>query len=148
MQFRMSIIPRPISARVSWLLVSLFGLAIVTAGAILWGAREWRQQRLLPPPAAFMEGSNPFLNTRPGVKYVGTARCTECHAKEGSTDCSLNLEDELLTDRRGYAGSCSWLVDRRRSKIHGAGVKTHPGTPLARGRLHGTPRLLSESPCP
>ncbi len=67
--------------RKPWRRLLPFGVLALLAGS-LWGAFEWQRGRQSPPadaPAA--KPVSPFLNTRPGVKYVGTARCGECHVQ-------------------------------------------------------------------
>jgi cytochrome c-type biogenesis protein CcmH/NrfG len=73
--------PPPAAARTLGRRLLPFGLLVVLAGS-LWGAYEWQRSRPSPPvdaPAADI--TSPFLNTRPGVKYVGTARCADCHVE-------------------------------------------------------------------
>jgi hypothetical protein len=59
----------------------LIGLIVVGAGSA-WGVYEWERRRAAPPPSKI---GPVLLNTRSGVKYVGSARCGECHEKEAST---------------------------------------------------------------
>jgi hypothetical protein len=66
-----------------WLLA--LGLFAGMAG-LLWGAYEWQRRRATPPTDdAHAPSTSPYLNTRPGVKYVGSARCGDCHAAESRT---------------------------------------------------------------
>jgi hypothetical protein len=54
-------------------------VAAGVAGAVYeWGPRP-------RPIQAPSEPTSPFLNTRPGVGYVGSARCADCHATEART---------------------------------------------------------------
>src|SRR5689334_1898893 len=70
------------TARWRWLLV----LAVLAAGAGsvgLYLARTDGTAAALPPSFDVPPvTASPFLNTRPGVGYVGSARCRECHAAE------------------------------------------------------------------
>jgi hypothetical protein len=75
---------RPASRRsIRWLL--LFGLLVGVAGT-LWGAYEWQRRRAAPgTDDAPARPASPYLNTRPGVQYVGSERCADCHAAEALT---------------------------------------------------------------
>src|SRR5690348_5738421 len=77
--------PRPAPISRWWRPALLIGLVAAMAGSV-WGIREWRR-RPAPQSAeeALPEFVSPFLNTRPGVKYVGSARCGECHAAQAAT---------------------------------------------------------------
>src|SRR5436305_1142355 len=69
--------PRAPGRRGRWAVV--LALTGLSAGG-LWAVGRWHSRRPpadVPPPA-----DSPFLNTRPGVKYVGDDRCGECHMKE------------------------------------------------------------------
>jgi hypothetical protein len=74
---------RPAGPRWTWLWLLPFGLAVL-AGS-LWATYPWQRRRPVPPPVLPAAESSPFLNTRPGVRYVGSARCAECHDKEAAT---------------------------------------------------------------
>ena len=66
-----------------WLLA--LGLIAGMAG-LLCGAYEWHRRRSSPPADdAPSRSASPYLNTRPGVKYVGSARCSDCHAAQALT---------------------------------------------------------------
>ena len=58
----------------------------VVAGAAAWSAFAWYRSRSpVPVPAPPSTYVSPFLNTRPGVAYVGSERCRQCHLKESTT---------------------------------------------------------------
>ncbi len=71
-------------------------LGCIVLGAVGgWGVWKWRfapSDQPAPAPAAAPEPVfvrpefvSPFLNTKPGVKYVGDAACAECHAEIAAT---------------------------------------------------------------
>src|SRR5262245_60120384 len=73
----------------------LTGLAILLVGAffavLFWrptepamdsGPIDTRPAAVLPPPPPV---SSPFANTRDDARYVGTARCIECHPDQHAT---------------------------------------------------------------
>src|SRR5262245_16799015 len=68
---------------VPWLAAGLLALSLAAAGAYyLW----WRSH----PPAAVSAPlppltTSPFLNTKPGVAYVGDEACAGCHRDECSS---------------------------------------------------------------
>ncbi|QDU19717.1 tetratricopeptide repeat protein [Urbifossiella limnaea] len=53
-------------------------IAVVAAG--LWWL--WLRPRPVVEPAAPETAASPYLNTRPGVAYVGSAVCVGCHDKD------------------------------------------------------------------
>lgn len=72
----------PPKSRWSW----LWRLALAALlGGTAWSAYSWYRSRsttsLPPPPSRTLR----FLNTQPGVAYVGSERCGECHVAEATT---------------------------------------------------------------
>jgi hypothetical protein len=66
-----------------WLLALVL---IASMAGLLWGAYEWQRRRSTPPAGETPSlPPSPYLNTRPGVKYVGSARCGDCHAAQALT---------------------------------------------------------------
>lgn len=59
-------------------------LAVLSCGAA-WGTFVWYRSHsaipVPPPPPAL----SPYPNTQPGVAYVGSERCGQCHTKEALT---------------------------------------------------------------
>ncbi|HEY7308427.1 MAG TPA: tetratricopeptide repeat protein [Gemmataceae bacterium] len=65
-----------------WRPLLLLALATATAG----GAYAWHRSRSAPPPSPpAPPPTAQFLNTKPGVAYVGSERCAECHADVAAT---------------------------------------------------------------
>lgn len=72
-----------VAGRWSWLLrLTLAALAIGAA----WSAYAWyRSRSALPSKEPTSSRTSPYLNTQPGVAYVGSARCGQCHAAEATS---------------------------------------------------------------
>lgn len=58
-------------------------LLILSVGTV-WGAYAWYRSRSTVPVNPLPHTTR-FLNTRPGIAYVGSQRCGECHATEAAT---------------------------------------------------------------
>jgi tetratricopeptide (TPR) repeat protein len=70
--------------RGQWLLAGVAAAALVGAGAfVLWPRSASPHPK--PTVAAPTLTSSPFLNTKPGIAYVGDEVCADCHARLGET---------------------------------------------------------------
>jgi Tfp pilus assembly protein PilF len=75
--------PRAPTSRGHRLRLLVAGLAIagIAAALVSWRSAPARRSRRMP----VADLSSPYLNTRPGVKYVGDAACVRCHAGIGES---------------------------------------------------------------
>ncbi len=114
--------PPSIPVRRRWLLVLM--LTVVAMGAV-WGAYSWHRRRVEIAPRPF---SSPFLNTRPGVGYVGSGRCGDCHPAEAATYAehpmgrSVSAADRWLpaqdkADPSFEASGLRYAVERRGEQV-------------------------------
>src|SRR5690349_5103229 len=92
--------PAPAARKRRWLVA--LGLAAALAGGV-WAALGWQRR----PPAA-EEFASPFLNTHPGVAYVGSARCAECHAEQAASFAHHPMG-------RSVSGGGHWLPEQPRA---------------------------------
>ncbi len=71
------------AGRGRWLIRLTFAVLILGAA---WSAYAWYRSLSAipntPPPPSLR---SPFLNTQPGIAYVGSARCGQCHPAEATT---------------------------------------------------------------
>src|SRR5262249_21196370 len=118
--------PQPAASRKPWRRLLLLGLIIVLAGS-LWGAHEWQQHRPSPPPDAPPAlRASPFLNTAAGVKYVGTARCAECHV-EASAYAKHPMGRSVSPARQWLAGQAAAPPTFEASGLRYAVERREPG---------------------
>lgn len=86
----------PVSRWRGFVLLTSLLVAIGTA----WGAYAWYRSRSTPPrnppPLAVR-----FLNTQPGVAYVGSQRCGECHPTEAATYAEHPMGRSVSPAQRG-----------------------------------------------
>jgi hypothetical protein len=115
-------------------------LAVVSGGAA-WGTYAWYRHRpaipVPPPPPALPR----FLNTQPGVAYVGSQRCGQCHTKEAMTYAehpmgrSVSppnrwLPGQLKADGTFDASGLHYAVERRGDSVwHREALPRNGSTP-------------------
>jgi hypothetical protein len=67
-----------------WLAAGVLALGLGAAGADYWWPRPPRPTPVVSAPLPPLTAS-PFLNTRPGVAYVGDGACADCHPDQSKT---------------------------------------------------------------
>lgn len=101
----------------------------VLAGGVAWSAYAWyRSHSALPAPTPPSTARPSLLNTQPGVAYVGSDRCRQCHLKESTTYAehpmgrSVSPANQLIPGQKEAVGSFDasglhYAVERRGDKV-------------------------------
>ena len=100
---------RPQRARLHWRIVVLagsFGVLAVGVGSTMWKAGHIAGvKRALADRSAGAAARTPWLNARPGVRYVGDGACARCHGDIAETFRRHPMGRSLAPIASGDAGS-------------------------------------------
>jgi len=109
----------------------LLAAGVVVAGAAVWAAQGWWRRDSVPPAGAPLTGfTSPFLNARPDVGYVGSARCAGCHRAQASTYAEHPMGRSVSPPDRWLAGQ-----DRAAPSFEASGLSYAVGR-TADGAVH------------
>lgn len=128
------------------LIVIVAGLLVTIGGVVLLSLPP--NEPVIPVAAARPPAGSPFENTRPGVKYVGDAACTPCHAEIAAAFAqhpmgrSASPAEEVLPDTAGAVmtvGDQTYSLERRDGVVY-----QRETTPAGRDQ----PETSTEAPVP